>query len=240
MGGGQGEGWRFAKSLDVRRAIGLKKEEEAAASQTPDRLVSTWTETVLNRQGEPPQRGFGGRLLFFSEDSEDPVRVDGQLVVYAYDDEGRAAHETQPTRRFVFPREQFTRHESDSKLGASYSFWLPWDAVGGQQKNIGLIARFEPHQGALIVGEQTRHLLPGTRRLAGGKTAPAVEQVGEVRLAQYSKTSELQTSTAQKVTSIKLDNSSWQSRLAAARRKSSQAASSEVAKGTPALPDAAR
>ena len=124
-------------------------------------MVSTWADTVLHKAGEKPVRGFGGRLVFFGQESDEPVRVDGQLVVYAFDESGRELHDTQPTRKFVFPAEQFVRHESESKLGPSYSVWLPWDEVGGEQKNISLIARFEAKNGPLVMGEQTRHLLPG-------------------------------------------------------------------------------
>jgi hypothetical protein len=50
---------------------------------------------------------------------------------------------------------------SKSELGPSYSFWLPWDEVGGPQTEISLIARFEPNGGSIVIGEQTKHLLPG-------------------------------------------------------------------------------
>ena len=188
---GKKEGWKFSQSWDIRRAVGWK-QDEIAPPQIPSRLVSTWTETTLNRTGETPQRGFGGRLLFFDEGSEDSIRVAGQLVVYAYDDSEREAHETQPTRRFVFPSEQFVRHESASKVGPSYSVWLPWDEVGGVQKQISLIARFEPQGGPLLVGEQTRHLLPGTRQLASGEKAPAIEAVNNIRLTRYTQESQLE------------------------------------------------
>ncbi len=218
---GKGDGWRFTKALDIRRAMGLKKDE-IAPPQVPTRLVSTWTDTVLHRQGENAQRGFGGRLLFFNEEAEDSIRVEGQLVVYAYDNNGRAAHETHPTRRFVFPAEQFVRHESEAKAGASYSVWLPWDAVGGEQKNISLIARFEPKAGPLVVGEQTKHLLPGVRSLASGKIAPATAPVGEIQLTKYTQESKLQKPAANiapaqshrpQVTTIALGSKDWEQRL---------------------------
>ena len=235
---GKGEGWRFTKSLDIRRAVGLKKDE-LAPPQMPTRLVSTWTDTTLHRQGEKPKRGFGGRLLFFNDNSEDPVRVEGQLVVYAYDDSGRAEHETHPTRRFVFPSEQFVRHESASKVGPSYSVWLPWDAVGGEQKNISLIARFEPKAGPLVVGEQTKHLLPGIQRLASGETAPATEPISDIRLTQYTQESKLQLPSKEspirsQVTSIALSRKSWEQRLNAAQSKQpkKKAPPSEQARAT--------
>lgn len=154
----KGDGWKFA-SWDVRRAVGLKKGP--ADPKTPERLVATWTDTVLNTAGQPAKRGFGGRLVFFQRDSTDPVRVDGQLVVYAFDETNREAHETHPTRRYVFPAADFARMESDSTLGSSYSVFLPWDEVGGPPKKISLITRFEPAKGAIVLGEQTRHYLPG-------------------------------------------------------------------------------
>ncbi len=220
---GKGDGWKFTKrSLDIRRVVGLKKDEPTPP-QVPTRLVSTWTDTILNQQGEKSQRGFGGRLLFFNEEGEDPIRVEGQLVVYAYDERGRAAHETHPTRRYIFPAEQFVRHESEAAIGSSYSVWLPWDAVGGEQKNISLIARFESKAGPLIVGEQTKHLLPGVRHLASGGTAPAAKPIGEIQLTQFTQESKLQAppqNQRPQVTSIALGHKSWEQRLSTPQSRS--------------------
>ena len=181
--------WQFAE-WDVRKAVGWNKEEEKPEPQVPARLVATWTETVLNTAGQKPTRGFGGRIAFFNRESEDPVRVDGQLVVYAFDETSRPSHETHPTRKYIFPADEVVRHESESKLGPAYSFWLPWDEVGGPQRNISLIARFEPKGGPIVVGEQTKHFLPGRSldprqppQLAIGERS---QVVNAVRLATYS------------------------------------------------------
>jgi hypothetical protein len=175
--------WNPAKTLGW-----TKDEEEKPAPQVPTRLVATWTETVLNKAGESPKRGFGGRIAFFTRESDDSVRVDGQLVVYAFDETAREPHETQPTRKYIFPAGEFVRHESESALGPTYSFWLPWDEVGGPQRHISLIARFEPTGGPIVIGEQTKHFLPGAAvdasdaQLADG----ASDVVNSVRMATYS------------------------------------------------------
>lgn len=230
---GKSDGWKFTKALDVRNAIGLKKDK-SAAPQIPTRLVSTWEDTVLTQVGKKPQRGFGGRILFFKDGTEDPVRVDGQLVVYAYDEAGREPHETHPTRRYVFPAEQFVQHESECQLGASYSVWLPWDETGGEQKNISLIARFEPRDGPLIAGDQTRHMLPGTRLLASGETSKPVEKVSDIQLTEFTETSKLQqpaklggAKPSPRVTSIALSRATWEKRLAAAHRKNKKSTDSQ-------------
>src|SRR6185436_10868974 len=89
------------------------------------------------------------------------IRVDGQLVVYAFDETTRDPYRTEPTRRYIFPAEAFAVRESDGELGTSYSVWLPWDEAGGTERKISLIARFEPKDGPVIAGEQTNHYLAG-------------------------------------------------------------------------------
>jgi hypothetical protein len=138
----------------------------------PVRMVGTWVDTVHTKAGQPAERGFGGRLVFYAAKEEKPILVDGQLVVYAFDETGRAVTDNKPTRRYVFPPDQMPLHMSESELGASYSFFLPWDEVGGPQTEVSLICRFEPKGGAVITSEQTRHRLPGTiptTKLADGK-----------------------------------------------------------------------
>ena len=221
--------WKTAKNWDIRRAMGLKKDEPAPP-QVPTRLVSTWTDTVLRKQGSKSQRGFGGRLVFFNGDSEEGVRVDGNLVVYAFDESEAQYKHTQPTRRYIFPREQFVRHESESKVGPAYSVWLPWDEVGGERKNISLIARFEPHEGPLVIGEQTKHMLPGVEPVQVESPVASDTFGDEVRLAQHSSSADAAKTVRQASASVAPNNakkrlqsasiplsSNWQQRLAAQR-----------------------
>lgn len=183
---GKNDGWKFA-SWDVRKAVGLKSEDEKPDPVVPARMAASWTEAVLNRSGEKSKRGFGGRITFFKQNSEDPVRVDGQLVVYAFDETNRKDYETQPTRRYIFPADQLQVYESKNQLGPSYSIWLPWDEAGGPQRKISLIAKFEPKDGAPVVTEQTNHYLAGPSdplappnsqpQLAGGAAPAGVQNV---------------------------------------------------------------
>lgn len=128
----------------------------------PAKVVALWTNAVLQQPNRAATRGFSGKLMFFGARGNKPVPVDGSLVVYAFVEEGRAADEVKPDRKFVFTPEQFAGHYGRSKLGHSYSVWLPWDDAGGPQTEISLIARFTPTEGPTIVGEQTKHVLPGT------------------------------------------------------------------------------
>jgi hypothetical protein len=140
---------------------GMPWDDDGPAKGVPVRLVGTWADTVLQQAGKTPQRGFGGRLIFYGKKTNEPILVDGQLVIYAFDESNREPTDNRPTRRYVFPPDQVAQRMSETELGPSYSFWLPWDEVGGPQTDISLIARFEPQGGAVVVSEQTKHLLPG-------------------------------------------------------------------------------
>ena len=120
----------------------------------PDKIVALWSDTVLTQTGRPPIRGFGGRLMFYEGKKEDPIKVDGTLVVYAFDETDRDANNTRPDRKYVFTPQQLPLHYSKSKIGHSYSVWLPWDEVGGLQKEITLIVRFQPREGEAVLSSR--------------------------------------------------------------------------------------
>ncbi|QDT68721.1 hypothetical protein MalM25_16450 [Planctomycetes bacterium MalM25] len=136
-------------------------ESSEPRSGTPQRIVATWSDTIRQKMGESAERGFGGRLYFY--DSEvDPITVDGRLVIYAFDESNRNPTDHKPTRRYIFPTDQLTKHMSESEIGPSYSVWLPWGGVEGAPTHVSLIARFEPSEGGgLVVSEQARQRLPG-------------------------------------------------------------------------------
>jgi hypothetical protein len=171
-------------SLDNTWPFGDEIEEG-----TPVRVVGAWTDTVLTKQGEKPQRGFGGRLAFYDHDHEKSIMVDGELVVYAFNEMGRDPTNNKPTRRYVFPADQMKLRMSESDLGATYSFFLPWDEAGGPKAEVSLICRFQPAKGALVVGEQTKHHLPGAEPVAdanGNYQAPPLPEGVPSRPAQQS------------------------------------------------------
>ncbi|HEX4412954.1 MAG TPA: hypothetical protein VH107_04945 [Lacipirellulaceae bacterium] len=155
------------------------KDKDKPHEGKPVKMVCTWTDTVMTTAGQKPQRGFGGRIMFYEKDEKKPILVDGQLVVYAFDETGRAQTDNKPTRRYVFPTEQVPLHMSKSELGASYSFWLPWDEAGGPRTEVGLICRFEPKGGAVVTSEQAKQTLPGTEPVqvaAGTPKAPKLPE----------------------------------------------------------------
>lgn len=171
-------GWASGGGSKITKALNPMEwgaDADEPRSGTPERIVATWSDTIRQTPGKPAERGFGGRLYFYDR-GEDPVTVDGRLVVYAFDEDGRLATDHKPTKRYVFPADQLVQHMSESEIGPSYSVWLPWGSVGGAPTHVSLIARFEPVRGGgLVVSDQSRQRLPGQ-----GVAAPGA---GETMLA---------------------------------------------------------
>jgi hypothetical protein len=126
-------------------------------------VVAAWEPAVSS--GEKPMRGFGGRVYFYDQDLTRPVKADGTVVVYAFDEEGRSPWDSKPTEGFVFDEKTLNSKGiyKKSKIGHSYNLWIPWDAAGpeGQAKKISLIVRYIPKQGASVVSSQATAYLPG-------------------------------------------------------------------------------
>ncbi len=137
-----------------------KKDDTPVPYPDPAQMAATWSPDTLTQTGRVPTRGFGGRLFFFDEKTH-AVPVDGTLVVHGFDE--TATDEKDRVKRFEFTPEQFTGHFSQSDLGASYSVWLPWDAIGGEQKKISLVASFVTAEGKTIQSSPSVVLLPGSK-----------------------------------------------------------------------------
>ena len=140
--------------------LGRKIEVEY---KTPSKIVAIWSNTVFNRPGESPKRGLGGRIYFYDEEHR-TVPVDGTLSVYVYDDTDSMPGdrlEQEASRAFHFDSEELKAKLDPTEFGSSYSLWLPWDEVGGDRKQLGVIPVFTDAAGAIIAGEQSRQLLPG-------------------------------------------------------------------------------
>jgi len=134
-----------------------KKEPEFLP---PRQIVPVWSDTVLHQPDEPATRGFGGRIMFYGVDKHKPIRVDGTLVVYAWDD-SNGPMERAPDRKYVFPGSDLQTHYSQSRLGHSYSFWVPWDAAGGPLKQLSLITRFIGNEGTELTSNPAHVVLQG-------------------------------------------------------------------------------
>ena len=158
------------ESLTGDSAASKKKKKDSSwfsfkkkEYQVPQSMTATWASDVLTLPGKAPTRGFGGRFYFYNEKTQ-AIPVDGDLMVYAFDDTNKqqATEDlSQANKRFRFTAEQFTTHFSEGELGASYSVWIPWDEAYGAPKKIMLIPTFLTKEGRTLRGAAANLNLPG-------------------------------------------------------------------------------
>lgn len=154
---------KSAKKDSTKSWFSFKKEKEY---QIPQNLNVVWTYDILTLPGKPATRGFGGRFYFYNEKTQ-AIPVDGELMVYGFDDTTGTVDErdlSQAAKRFKFTAEQLTSHFSEGQLGASYSVWIPWDVAPGEEKKIMLIPTFIAKDGRLVKGAAATVNLPGKKR----------------------------------------------------------------------------
>ena len=125
----------------------------------PVKMAVIWKDSTFTAPGTPPTRGFGGRFYFFNKKNK-PIRVDGKLMIYAYDDSDES-QKTQADRRYEYEAKDFQKHYSETDIGHSYSIWVPWDKIGGYRKTITLIPMFTAKSGQVVRGGQDIVVLPG-------------------------------------------------------------------------------
>ncbi len=135
----------------------FRKETEF---QTPHQMIPLWTDTVLHQVGNTAHRGCGGRFMFYTGESKESIRVDGAVMVYVWDDT-RFSHQRKPDRKYVFRADSFQNHYSKSKIGHSYSFWIPWDDAGNDRAELTVVARFVGQNGTDITAPASKVILPG-------------------------------------------------------------------------------
>ena len=163
------------KTDKLREAAGLKSKEEKLAEQygEPLRMAAVWTPDILSTAGVAPTRGFGGRLFFYNNKNQ-AVPVQGELVVYGYDDtDPHQPKRRAADKRFGFNAEKFETHFSQSEFGASYSVWVPWDHDLDNRRKITLIPVFVTKDGRTIQASE------GKAILAGHKDSDIITRPGE-------------------------------------------------------------
>lgn len=129
--------------------------------QSPARMAVIWRETTVSAPGAKSTRGFGGRVYFY-DGSNETVRVDGDLIVYAYDDSNHSDDQSRvPDRKYVFRASDLQKRHSVTGLGDSYNIWLPWDKIGGERKTIALVPIFKPKEGMMPKSDHSIAVLSG-------------------------------------------------------------------------------
>ena len=134
-------------------------------------VAASWSPAISN--GANPQRGFGGRVYFYDGEMR-PVKIKGKVIVYVFEEDGRAKGDAKPNEGIVFDEKTLNSRGVyvKSSLGHSYNLWIPIDDARPESpaKKISLIVRYIPNQGTQQMSAQTTTHLPGRRADDGAES----------------------------------------------------------------------
>ena len=126
--------------------------------QTPEKMLAIWKDSVRTEDNGLSMRGFGGRLYLYDDDGM-PIRAEGDLIIYGFDDSVTDREGSKADRKIVIQNEQFQKRYSESALGPSYSVWVSWDRVGSVDKSVTLVPFFRTSDGNIVQAGQSIYTL---------------------------------------------------------------------------------
>ncbi|MEC8864368.1 MAG: hypothetical protein VXX31_15530 [Planctomycetota bacterium] len=174
LGGSYGLG---CSTLPTEMSMPWDKKTEP---ETPDRILAIWTDTVRMQAGSPGVRGFGGRLFFYKDGETQPVEVKGGATVYVFDADNPDPDQPAAEKKYVWSSAEFENHMSESPLGKSYSLWIPWGVVGGEQRSLSIVTRFEGDNGAVVISQPVVKLLPGKTKVSSESNESGVRHASYI------------------------------------------------------------
>ena len=134
--------------------------------KTPVEIVDVWNSYAQVTPDGKTMRGMAGRIHFYNHQKKSQaVKVDGDVRVFVFDGRETDPAHAKPLQEFLFKADTLEQHYSHQKpLGHGYNFFLPMDEIGGEEKPLCVMVRFDDHLNEMLVMAQ-----PVNTILAGRK-----------------------------------------------------------------------
>jgi len=134
--------------------------------KVPVNMLDLWSPYAQTTPEGNVVRGLAGRIYFYSDaQKKHAVKVEGDLSVFVFDGKETNPSRAKPIRVYKFPAATLATHYSFKKpLGHGYDFFLPFDEIGGEEKNLCVMARFDDVlESSLLVAKPVNTVLSGTK-----------------------------------------------------------------------------
>ncbi|QDU37738.1 hypothetical protein Mal4_20550 [Maioricimonas rarisocia] len=194
------------QSLDLFSTMsGRKPLKEATPQQPAIEVLCFWEAAEGRGLDNLPTRGFAGQVLFFTSGNAEPVKVDGDVRVYLFDDQGSAEEQAKPIHQFDFDAQAWETFLRETNVGAAYQLFIPYTRKGVHQAECSIRVRFTPENGLPLYSKMASITLPGkkvvspTSQTASPEIAATQQPVPQsgVELAAHRDAAPLQPATPQ-------------------------------------------
>ncbi|WP_437190910.1 hypothetical protein [Planctomicrobium sp. SH527] len=146
--------------LKLKPGMG-RSSPEASAEHPVFEAICLWEQGEGNGLDGLPTRGFVGQVMFFAHGIDAPVRVDGDLMVYVFDDVGTEEEQQKPIHQFEFNSVAMKAFLTETNVGTAYQFFIPYTRKGAQKATCSLRVRLTPKTGNPVYSKMSSIVLAG-------------------------------------------------------------------------------
>uniref|UniRef100_A0A7C2NXD1 Lipoprotein n=1 Tax=Schlesneria paludicola TaxID=360056 RepID=A0A7C2NXD1_9PLAN len=136
----------------------------ASAKNPVVQITCLWEPSEGRDPDGLPCRGFAGQILFLGNKGGTPVKVDGSVMVYVFDDQGTPEEQTRPIHQFSFDAAAWSQHLRVGTLGPAYHVFIPYTRKGTYEASCSLRVKLTPTEGSPIYSDPSTIPLRGKKR----------------------------------------------------------------------------
>ncbi len=139
---------------------------EAGRRNPVVQIVCMWEPSEGRDPQGAPCRGFAGQILFLGNRGGTPVKVEGEVSVYVFDDLGTEAEQATPIHQFNFDAGAWNRHLQKGSLGPAYYCFIPYTRPGNMAANCTVRLKLTPQEGQGLTSDPSHIAMRGKSRTA--------------------------------------------------------------------------
>ena len=127
------------------------------------RILGLWEPAEGMLKGKST-RGFSSNIMFFSQNSDLAAEVDGDVVIYVFDDQGTTEEQAIPFEEYRIEAAALSGHMGKGPLGATYAIFVPYNKPGNHEAKCSLRLRLTPKESQPVYSDMMNVVLPGQKK----------------------------------------------------------------------------
>lgn len=148
-------------ALNVSRMF--KKETVADERHPVVDIMCLWEAAEGTGLNGMPSRGFRGQILFFTAGQTSPAKIDGEIRIFVFDQNGPDGDASKPIHQFDFPGLAWNGFLAQTNFGNAYQLFIPYTKAGNEHADCQLRVRYTPKVGNPVYSRPCSVPLPGTK-----------------------------------------------------------------------------
>ncbi|TWT51945.1 hypothetical protein KOR42_32280 [Thalassoglobus neptunius] len=128
-----------------------KKKAPESGKERVAEVICAWEPAEGVGLNGLPCRGFAGQILFFGNDTSSPIKVNGDVRIYVFDDHGSEEERAEPIHYFDFEEMAFQGLMTETNLGIAYQLFVPYTRKTVHEANCSLRVMVTPKDGGMPV-----------------------------------------------------------------------------------------